>query len=102
MAEIILTSKNFDEVCADPKPVLVDFFATWCGPCKMLAPIIEEIAAEKADSLVVCKVDVDEEMELANRFGVSSIPTVVLLKNGEEVDRFVGYRPKEAIEDFIG
>ena len=102
MAEIILTSKNFDEVVSGDKPVLIDFFATWCGPCKMLAPIIEEIAEEKADSLTVAKVDVDEETELAMRFGVSSIPTVVLIRDAKEADRFVGYRTKEDVEEFIG
>ena len=101
MAEIKLTAENFDEIAAGDKPVLIDFFATWCGPCKMLAPIIEEIAEEKSDSLVVAKVDVDEETELAIRFGVSSIPTVVLLREGKEADRFVGYRAKEDVEDFI-
>ena len=101
MAEINLTSKNFDEIVSGEKPVLIDFFATWCGPCKMLAPIIEEIAEENADTLVVAKCDVDEETELAIRFGVSSIPTVVLVRDGKEADRFVGYRSKEDVEDFI-
>ena len=102
MAEIKMTSQNFDAIVSGDKPVLIDFFATWCGPCMMLAPIIEEIAEEKVDSLVVAKVDVDEEIDLATRFGVSSIPTVVLVKNGKEVNRFVGYRPKDAVEEFIG
>ena len=97
-----MTSRNYDEIVSGEKPVLIDFFATWCGPCMMLAPIIAEIADENADSLVVAKVDVDEEVELATRFGVSSIPTVVLVKGGDEADRFVGYRTKEAIEEFIG
>ena len=101
MAELILTKENFDSVIGGDKPVLVDFFATWCGPCKMMAPIIEEIAAERADSLVVGKIDVDEEGELANRFGISSIPTVILFKSGKEADRFIGYRPKEALEEFL-
>jgi thioredoxin 1 len=102
MAEIKLTKDNFDSIVSGDKPVLIDFFATWCGPCKMLAPIIAEIAEEKEGTLVVAKADVDEEIELANKFGVSSIPTVVLVKDGAEVDRFVGFRPKEAIEDFVG
>ena len=102
MAEIKLTKDNFDSIVSGDKPVLIDFFATWCGPCKMLAPIIGEIAEEKEGTLVVAKADVDEEIELANKFGVSSSPTVVLVKDGAEVDRFVGFRSKEAIEDFIG
>ena len=101
MAEIKITADNFEETVKGDKPVLIDFFATWCGPCRMLAPIIEEIAEERADTLVVGKVDVDEEPELANRFGVSSIPTVVLVENGREVDRFVGYRPKEDVEQML-
>ena len=101
MAEIIITEQNFDEIANGEKRVLVDFFATWCGPCRMLAPIIEEIANERADALVVGKVDVDEAPELASRFGVSSIPTVVLLEKGEEIDRFVGYRPKEAVDEML-
>ena len=101
MAEIIITEQNFETVANGDKPVLIDFFATWCGPCRMLAPIIEEIAEERADSLVVGKVDVDEAPALANRFGVSSIPTVVLVEKGEEVSRFVGYRSKEAVEEMI-
>ena len=80
--------------------VLLDFWATWCGPCRMVAPIVEEIASER-DDIVVGKVNVDEEMELAIKFGIVSIPTLILLKNGMEVDKIVGYRPKADIEDML-
>ncbi|MBO5305289.1 MAG: thioredoxin [Clostridia bacterium] len=101
MAEIIITKDNFEqEVVQSNKPVLIDFWATWCGPCRMLAPIIEEIAKERAD-IKVGKVDVDQEGALATKFGVMSIPTIVLMKDGEEVERIVGYRPKEQILEIL-
>ena len=101
MAEITITNKNFDqEVLASDKPVLVDFWATWCGPCRMLAPIVEEIAESRSD-IKVGKVNVDEEGELAVRFGISSIPTVMVLKNGELTAQSVGYRPRAEIEALL-
>ncbi len=97
MAEIIITKSNFEEeVIQSDKPVLLDFWATWCGPCRMLAPIIEEIANERSD-IKVGKVNVDDEGELAASFGISSIPTVILFKDGKAVAQSVGYRPKEDI-----
>lgn len=98
MAEIILTGKNFEEevVHAD-RTVLVDFFATWCGPCRMIAPIVEEIAEECADTVKVGKVDVDESPELAAAFGVSSIPTLVVFRDGQVVNKTVGYCSKEEL-----
>ena len=100
MSVMHITKENFDTVVNGDKPVLLDFWATWCGPCRMVAPIVEEIAAERED-IIVGKVNVDEEMELAVKFGIVSIPTLILLKNGMEVDKLVGYRPKADIEDML-
>ena len=100
MSVMHITKENFDAVVNGDKPVLLDFWATWCGPCRVVAPIVEEIAAER-DDIVVGKVNVDEEMELAIKFGIVSIPTLILLKNGMEVDKIVGYRPKADIEDML-
>ncbi len=97
MSVINLTKVNFEnEVMNSDKPVLIDFSATWCGPCRMVAPIVDEIAAENSQ-FKVCKVDVDDEPELAAAFAVSSIPMLVVVKNGKIVDQAVGARPKEAI-----
>ena len=101
MAEITITSANFEEtVLKSEKPVLIDFWATWCGPCQMIAPIVHQIAEEN-DNVVVGKVDVDNEIALAQKFGISSIPTLVLMKNGQAVDTLVGLRSKEQILAFI-
>ena len=100
MSVLHITKENFDAVVNGPKPVLLDFWATWCGPCRMVAPIVEEIAAER-DDIVVGKVNVDEEMELAVKFGIISIPTLIYLKDGMEVEKIVGYRPKSDIEDML-
>jgi thioredoxin 1 len=101
MAEVIITKSNFEnEVLKSDKPVLIDFWATWCGPCRMLAPVIEEIANERSD-IKVGKVNVDDEGELATAFGISSIPTVVLMKDGKVVSQSVGYRPKEQLLEML-
>ncbi|MCM3568352.1 thioredoxin [Neobacillus mesonae] len=81
--------------------VLVDFWATWCGPCKMIAPVLEELDAEMGDKVKIAKLDVDENPQTASNFGVMSIPTLMLLKNGEVVDKVVGFQPKEALAGFV-
>ena len=97
MAEITVTSKNFEDVVTNSGiPVLVDFWATWCGPCRMLAPVIEEIAEERTD-IKVGKVNVDEEPALAAKFGIQAIPTLILFKNGQAAATSMGYRPKAEI-----
>ena len=102
MAEITLTKDNFEEqVLRADKPVLVDFWATWCGPCRMLAPIVAEIAEERGD-VTVGKVNVDDESELAARYGVSSIPTVILFKDGKVSATSVGYRSKAQLLAALG
>ncbi len=102
MNEVKITAENFArEVLEANKLVLVDFYADWCGPCKMLSPILHELAEEKADVLKVGKVNVDEEMELAMQFQVSSIPLVVLFKDGKAVAKSLGFRPKEEIAAMV-
>ena len=102
MAEITVTKANFEqEVLNSTVPVLVDFWATWCGPCMMLAPTVEEIARENEGTLKVGKINVDEEPELASMFGIMSIPTVMAFKNGEVVGTAVGVRPKQALLDLL-
>lgn len=97
MSVKVITAKNFEsEVLAETKTVLIDFWATWCGPCQMLAPIVEEIAQERAD-IKVGKVNVDDEPELASAFNIVSIPTLAVVKNKQVVDFIVGYRTKEEI-----
>ena len=97
MAVINITLENFEaEVIKSEKTVLVDFFAPWCGPCRMLAPTIEEIANDRTD-VKVCKVNTDEQEELAMRFGIMSIPTLIVFKNGEPVKKTMGVQPKAAI-----
>ena len=103
MAEIKLTAANFEEeVLKSDLPVLVDFWATWCGPCQMMGPVVAEIAEEKAATLKVGKVNVDDEPALASRYGIVSIPTLILFKNGEPAGKTIGYQEKEKLEAFIG
>lgn len=101
--EVTLTEKSFDaEVLQADVPVLVDFWAPWCGPCRMLAPAVEQIAEEYAGRAKVCKVNVDDEPALAGRFGIVSIPTVLVFKNGQLTDQVVGLRPKAELEALLG
>lgn len=102
MAELVITKNNFEnEVLKSDIPVMLDFWATWCGPCRMLAPVIEEIAEEHDGKAKVGKVNVDDEQELASAFGIASIPTVVVIKNGKIADSSVGYVPKEKLEEML-
>ena len=95
MAELTITKENFaSEVLASDKPVLIDLWAEWCGPCRMMAPVVAELAEDYAGRVRVGKVNVDEQADIAVRYGVSSIPTLLLFKDGREAGRLVGYRPK--------
>ncbi|MBO7407457.1 MAG: thioredoxin [Clostridia bacterium] len=101
MAEITLTAANFEaEVLKSEVPVLVDFWATWCGPCRMLAPVIKRIAEERTD-IKVGKVNVDEEPELAMQYGIEAIPTLMVFKNGTLAAKAMGYRPQSEIEKML-
>ncbi|MBP3692581.1 MAG: thioredoxin [Clostridia bacterium] len=102
MYETVLTKENFDnEVLESDLPVLVDFWATWCGPCMMLAPTIEQIAKEYGDKYKVCKVDVDDQPELAMRFGINTIPTLLIFKDGNLTETSVGVRTMDYILDLL-
>ena len=102
MAEIVITEQNFEEeVLQSEIPVLVDFWATWCGPCRMVAPLVAQIAEEQEGVVKVGKIDVDEQPGLAARFGVMSIPTLMVFKDGEAVNTAVGARPKAMIEEML-
>ncbi|MGL4913444.1 MAG: thioredoxin [Romboutsia sp.] len=105
MANIISTEEFVNEVEYKEGVVVVDFFATWCGPCKMLAPVFESVGEELEDSAEFYKIDIDESMELVQRFEVTTVPTVIVFKDGQEMDRLVGFIPgnslKEKVEEYI-
>lgn len=102
MAEITLTKSNFEnEVVLSELPVLVDFWATWCGPCKMIAPVVAEIAEEYEGKLKVGKVNVDDEREFSKEFGITSIPTLMIFKGGLLVEKAVGYKGKDALSELV-
>ena len=96
MSVLNINKNNFELVEKSEKKVLVDFYADWCGPCRMVSPIVDEIAEERED-ILVCKVNVDDEQELANRFGIFSIPSLLIFKDGEVVNQIAGARPKAQI-----
>ena len=102
MSVISLNENNFEEeVLKSDKPVLIDFWASWCGPCRMMSPVIDEIAEEMKDEVKVCKINIDEEQNLAVKYNVMSIPTFIVFKNGTEVDRSVGVQDKSEIIGMI-
>ena len=102
MAEMKITGQNFQkEVLQSGQPVLLDFWAPWCGPCRMLSPVVEQLAEEYEGKVKVGKVNVDEEAELASAFQVMSIPCIVVMKDGKIVEKAVGYRPKAQLEEML-
>ncbi|NMA37048.1 MAG: thioredoxin [Papillibacter sp.] len=103
MSAFTIDTNNFNnEVLNSDKPVLVDFWASWCGPCRMLAPIVEEIAAEYEGKVKVGKINIDEQPQLAAKYNVASIPTLILFKDGKPVNTSVGVKPKRVIEAMLG
>ena len=102
MSVISLNEKNFEEeVIKSGKPVLIDFWASWCGPCKMMSPVVDQIAEEMKDAVKVCKINIDEEENLAVKYNVMSIPTFIVFKNGKEAGRSVGVQDKEEIKAML-
>ncbi len=103
MSDVVeLTKDNFKtELEQSPMPVLVDFFAEWCGPCKMMEPALEELATEKQGTVKIARVDCDQDAELAGQFGITSIPCLILFRNGAEVDRMIGASPKDQLASWL-
>lgn len=98
MAQAI-TDTNYEELAAQGKPMVLDFWATWCGPCKKIAPIVEALAADYEEQAIIGKVDIEESEDLAMKFGIRNIPTVLFIKNGEVVDKQVGAAPRATLEE---
>jgi thioredoxin len=97
-----LTDKNFfEELSKNSKPVLVDFYAVWCPPCKILAPVLEKLSEEFKGKIIFCKINTDENPVVSQKFGIESIPTVVVFKNGEPLDGFIGARPEEIVREWL-
>lgn len=96
-----IDAKKFDELIKGDKPVVCDFYADWCGPCKMLAPVMEEVSKDFSDKAVFVKVDIDENISLARRYGIMSIPLVAVFKNGEETAKSLGYTSKSETQEFL-
>ena len=94
-------SKNFEQTINSKEVVLVDFYATWCGPCKMLAPILEQVCEEVAENTLIAKLDIDNALDVAKEFGVMSVPTMIIFKNGKEVERLIGLRQKTQILEVL-
>ena len=101
MSVLSLNEKKFEEVIKTDKPVLIDFWASWCGPCRMMSPVIDEISEEMGEKVKVCKINIDEEKNLAVKFNVMSIPTFIVLKEGKEVGRSIGVQDKSEIMKMI-
>jgi thioredoxin 1 len=102
MAQAVTTADFESEVLQSEQPVIVDFWAEWCGPCRAVSPVIEQIAAEREGSIKVVKVNVDEEPALAQRYGIMSIPTIILFKGGEPAAAAIGAQPKSSLERQLG
>ncbi|NNC83315.1 MAG: thioredoxin [Flavobacteriales bacterium] len=96
-----INTSNFEEILSTDKPVMIDFWAAWCGPCRMIAPIVDELHEEYNDRAVIGKVDVDSNQEIAMKYGVRNIPTILFIKNGEVVDKSVGAVPKNVLSEKI-
>lgn len=101
MSVLSVNENNFEEVIKTDKPILIDFWASWCGPCRMMSPVIDEIAEEMGETVRVCKINIDEEKNLAVKYNVMSIPTFIVLKNGKEVGRTIGVQDKNEIIKMI-
>ena len=102
MSVVNLNEKNFEEeVLKSDKTVLIDFWASWCGPCRMMSPVVDEIAEEMKDAVKVCKINIDEEQNLAVKYNVMSIPTFVVIRDGKEIGRTIGVQDKEEIKKML-